>query len=160
MAFTAAKTRKFASAVTLIEVAIASAIMAIGVIGAASYRVNAALDEQNAISWRAAARIGLLVSGSWKGVKGYSLYDAEAHLAPQLHITKTEAKDVSEGYSANGTYLVVVDGREYYVTLAWKDLDVDLRILNVEVNWRPRITGDGSIDDSGKSFKLTSYISG
>jgi len=54
------KRLKFATAVTLIEVALASVLMVVGFMGATSYRYYAALDEHKATMWRSAARIGLL----------------------------------------------------------------------------------------------------
>jgi len=71
---------KSATAVTLVEVALATLLMVVGFMGATSYRYYAALDEQRATLWRSAARIGLLFSDSWRGLKGSETYDPLAHV--------------------------------------------------------------------------------
>lgn len=146
--------------VTIIEVAVAIVIMLVGFIGATSYRYYAALDEQKAMAWRNAARIGLLFSESWKSLKGYRLYEPEEHLEPQLGIDAVpDGGAAPEGYTHNGTYLVKADNRDFYITLSWRDIDAEMQILNVEVNWTPRPAPDNGIEDAYKSYTLTSFIS-
>lgn len=144
--------------ITIIEVAVAIVVMLVGFIGTTSYRYYAALDENKATAWRNAARIGLLFSESWKSVKGYRLYEPEEHLDPPIGVDAVFGNGVPDGYTENGTYLVVADNRNYYITLSWKDVDAELQALNVEVNWTPNPPQGNGITDAYKSFTLTSFI--
>ena len=104
-----------------------------------------------------AARIGLMLCESWRGVKGIETYDPTAHLGSVLTITESTGPDKPEDFTLLGSYTVTLDGANYYTTLSWKDVSTGLRALNIVVAWVQRDQGQSSINDADKSFKLTTY---
>jgi hypothetical protein len=57
-----------------------------------------------------------------------------------------------------GGYRVTANDASYSVTLGYKDLDADLRALNVTVGWTPQGLAVEDLSDTGvKLFKLTTY---
>ena len=149
---------KSATAVTLVEVALATLLMAVGFLGATSYRYYAALDEQRATMWRSAARIGLLFSDSWRGLKGSETYDPLAHVGSGLDIKPIAGSEAPDGFNLKGTYVIATDRHHYFATLSWKQVEPELKALNVVVNWMPSPSAEADLAGADKSFKLTTYI--
>ncbi len=143
---------------TLVEAMITILILSIAVIGTSGYRYHAALDAQKAAMHMTAARVTLLLTESWRGVKGDETYDPIAHLGSDLVITTGDSTTV-EGFNLLGGYTVVANGVNYYVTLSWKDVGTELRILNVVVTWIQRDQGQTGSYYADKSFELTTYTS-
>jgi len=155
-----AKHHKSAAAVTLVEVMLASVVIVVGFIGATSYRYYAALDERKATMWRTAARVGLLFADSWRGLNGLENYEPVVYLdTVEFDVEKIADGPIPDGYSAvNGTYAVTTDEEKYYVTLAYGQSEAELRALNIEVAWTPRLAGETDFANAEKSFKLTMYV--
>jgi len=155
---------------SLIEIMAALLVLAVAVIGASGYRYYAALDSRKANEQVAAARIGLLLCETWRGVKGESSYDPIAQLGSELAIVPSDYEYVdpyyaytSEGFFLLGAYSVTVENTSYEAVLAWKDVSAGLRSLNVVVAWSPQgksINADQytTDPDSYKLFKLTTYV--
>ena len=145
------------SGVTLIEVMLAILILSIAVFGASGYRYHATLDARKADMHSTAARIGLLLCESWRGVKGTETYDPTAYFASELTITTITVPYEFEytGFTLLGGYAVVLNGANYYAILSWKDVYTGLRALNVVVAWSPR--EQVSIAGAYKLFELTTY---
>lgn len=119
-----------------------------------------------------AARIGLLLCESWRGVKGTETYDPVAYFGSDLAITTDSVFEfssghaitgpiVTEGFTPLGTYSVVANDATYYAILSWKVVSPELRALNVVIAWELRGQGVTSDTDvSGlKLFELTTYTS-
>ena len=68
------KQGKFAAAVSLVEVVIAIAILAITVVAASGFRYHAAMDARKSDVQLTAARLASLFLYGWKGSGGYSGY--------------------------------------------------------------------------------------
>ena len=64
------KRSKSTAAFTIVEIMEAMVILLIAMIGASGYRYYAALDARKAAMQATAARIGLLLCESWRGVEG------------------------------------------------------------------------------------------
>jgi prepilin-type N-terminal cleavage/methylation domain-containing protein len=145
---------------SLIEVMIAICILAISVVGASAYRYCSTLDARRADMRSAAARVGLLLCESWRGVKGSESWDPAAHLGSELTVTPVTyppERLSAADFTTLGAYTVSLDDINYYVGLSWKDVSSGLRALNVVVAWSQRDTG-GSIDDADRLFRLTTYV--
>lgn len=166
------KRSKSTSAFTIIEVMEAIVILLIAVIGASGYRYYAALDARKAAMQATAARIGLLLCESWRGVEGTETYDPAVYFGSDLAITEDPIFEfssdhpitgpiVTESFTPLGTYKVVVNNATYYAVLSWKDVSTEPRALNVIIAWELRGQGVTSDTDvSGlKLFKLTTYTS-
>jgi hypothetical protein len=110
-----------------------------------------------------AARIGMLLCESWRGVKGSETYDPVAHVGSELEITTFTLSSEFEyaGFTPLGVYKVVGNGLDYYTILSWKDVSTGLRALNVVVAWEQRDQGGSDIATAfaDKLFKLTTYAS-
>jgi len=142
---------------SLVDVMSSITILAMVVIGTSHFRYYSALDARKADMRIAAARIGVLLCESWRGVEGTESYDPIAHLGSDLEIEIIEeGSELSADFTLLGRYrITTTDGGEYRAVLSWKDVSGGLRALNVVVRWGPR----GSGDSYRKSFKLTTYTS-
>jgi len=151
---------KFGGAFTLVEVMAAILILSVAMLGASGYRYFAALDERRATIQATAARIGLLLCESWRGVKGDETFDPTAYFASDLTINKIvdpsslESQYKDPGFTLLGACTVTTNGINYDVLLSWKDLSTELRALNVVVTWYSWRSQNPLPD---KSFKLTTY---
>jgi len=170
---------KSAAAFTLVEIMLSVAVLLVAVIGASGYRCYAGLDARKAKTHITAARIALLLSESWRGVKGSETYDPVLHLSPDLSITANTmyqfdstsyviiGSAAAEGFTPLGIYTVVSNNANdvYYATLSYKDVSTGLRALNVVVAWpqagqRAPTTSVSKTTGATvgyKLFKLTTY---
>lgn len=157
----AVKRAKSAAAFTLVEVMITVLILSVAVIGASSYRYYAALDARKAAVQATAARMGLTLCESWRGLGGTETFDPIAYFGSSLTISaigqSIEPDDAT--FTLLGGYTVVSEGVNYYAVLSWKDVSTELRALNIVVAWPQRGQAASSIADADKSFKLTTYTS-
>ncbi len=150
-------TRYHQSGLSLIEVMVAISVLSIAVFGTASYRYYSTLDTQRAEMRLAATRLGLLFCESWRGDSGDVNYDPVTHLGGNLSITAMAGPSQPGGYTLIGGYRVVLNDRNYYVTLAYNDINSDMRALHVIVSWAQENRNDSVLADSDKSIQLTSY---
>jgi len=142
---------------SLISIMIATVILLAALIGTSNFRYFSTLDAQKAAAKITAARIGLMLCESWRGLKGTETYDPAAHLGSALTITTSTGPDKPEDFTLLGSYTVTLNGANYYITLSWKDVSTGLRALNIVVAWAQRTQGVSSLNDADKSFKLTTY---
>ena len=153
-----AKTTWFRSGISLPETMNSIAILSIALIGISGYRYCSTLDARKADAYMASARIGQLLCESWRGLHGSETYDPVTHLESGIIITPGDGPAAPGGYNALGSYQVVMNDITFYATLSWKDLDINLRALNIVLIWAQRIHEQKEIDDADKSFKLTTYV--
>jgi Tfp pilus assembly protein PilV len=146
------------SGISLIETMNAIVILSIGLIGISGYRYCSTLDAHKADTYIASARIGQLLSESWRGMQGSETYDPVAHLEAGMTITASTGPDAPMGYTVLGCYKIVLNDNVFFTTLSWKDLNSDLRVLNVLLIWDQRSQGQNDIDESDRSFELTTYV--
>jgi hypothetical protein len=144
--------------ISLVETMNAIAILAIAVIGITGYRYCSTLDARKADAYIASARIGQLLSDSWRGMQGSENYDPVAHLGAGLTITEGDGPEAPAGYTVLGSYDIVMNNIAFYTTLSWKDLNSNLRALNVVLIWAQRNQGQNDIDEADRSFALTTYV--
>ena len=136
----------------------AVAILSITLIGVSGYRYCSTLDTRKADAYTASARIGYLLSESWRGMQGSETYDPVARLGAGLTITASEGPAAPEGYTVLGSYEIVLNDITFYATLSWKEINSNLRALNTTVVWAQRTHEQNSLDDSDKSFELSTYV--
>ena len=143
---------------SLIDIMISVFVLLVAFIGTSNFRYYSALDSQKATAKITAARIGLTLCESWRGIKGIETYDPTAHFGSTLTITQSaDGPDKPEDFTLLGNYTVTLNGANYYITLSWKDVSIGLRALNIIVAWAQRPQGQSSFNDADKSFKLTTY---
>ncbi len=149
-----AKKSRFRQGFSLVDVMTSITILLVAVIGTSHFRYYAALDARRADMRIAAARIGLLLCESWRGVNGAETYDPIAHLGSDLTIESVEEGPVVPAdFTLLGKYRITAEGIEYQAVLSWKDVSTGLRAQNVIVRWYPH----GSGSSHAKLFKLTTY---
>ena len=138
------KTR-FAAAVTLVEVMVAAAILAIASIGALSYQYHAAGHNKIARSQMCGTRAAQMLLEDWMSTGGSTVYNPSS---------------LALGFSPDeGGYAVTIDEVPMYVRLSWRDIDHDaeaevtLRELSVTVEF-------GSADDLEpiRPVVMTTYV--
>ena len=153
------KRPKSAAGFTLIETIISIVVLMIIVLGTSAFRLTAALGARKADLRIAATRTALLLYESWRGVKGAETYDPIANYGSELAIEASdEGPEVPAGFTALGSYRIIVDGVSYYTTLSWKDTSPGLRALNVVMAWQQRGSEAEGFEGVDKSFKLTTYV--
>ena len=143
---------------TLSETMHAVAILSITLIGVSGYRYCSMLDARKADAYVASARIGYMLSESWRGMQGDEAYDPVTRLGDGMTITASTGPDAPGGYTALGSYEIKLNDITFYVTLAWKDLSSSLRALNTNLVWAQRTHEQTDLDDADKSFQLTTYV--
>lgn len=142
---------------SLVEVMISIVILLAAIIGTSSFRYYAVLDAKKATAKITAARIGLMLCESWRGLEGNETYNPVAHFGTALTITPSKGPDKPKDFTLLGSYTVTLNDANYYMTLSWKDVKTGLRALNIIVAWAQRDQGQRSINDADKSFTLTTY---
>lgn len=153
----AAKAR-YQSGITLTETMHAVAILSITLIGVSGYRYCSTLDSRKADAYVASARIGYMLSESWRGMQGDETYDPVARLGGGMTITASTGPDAPGGYTALGSYKIELNDITFYATLSWKDFSSSLRGLNTTLVWAQRTHEQTDINDADKSFQLTTYV--
>ena len=143
---------------TLVEVMIATVIFVIAILGTSAYRYSAALSARRADLQTAAARTGLLLCEGWRGMAGSAAYDPESYFHSELDVETSTGPTAPSGFTALGSYKIVLEGTDYYATLSWSDISPGLRALNVVVSWDQMGRGTDSFQNTNKSFKLTTYV--
>jgi hypothetical protein len=136
----------------------AIAILSIAVIGITGYRYCSTLDAHKADAYIASARIGHLLCESWRGMQGAENYDPASHLGAGLAITASNGPEAHGGYTVLGSYKIIMNNVAFYATLSWKDLNSNLRALNIVLIWAQRNQGQNDIDEADRSFELTTYV--
>jgi len=142
---------------SLVSLMIAIVILLVALIGTSNFRYFSALDAQKAAARITAARIGLMLCESWRGLGGIETYDPATYFGSALTITQSAGPNKPEDFTLLGSYTVTLNGAIYYITLSWKDVSTGLRALNVVVAWAQRPQGLSSITDVDKFFRLTTY---
>lgn len=148
----------YRSGTTLTETMHAIAILSITLIGVSGYRYCSTLDTRKADAYIASARIGYMLSESWRGMQGDVAYDPVARLGGGMTITASEGPDAPAGYTILGNYKIVLNDITFYATLSWKDISSALRALNTTIVWAQRTHEQDGLADSDKSFGLTTYV--
>ena len=139
--------RRFARAVTLIEVMAAISILLISAMGALSYQYFSAKDAQKARAQVIATRIGLLLLEDWKSTGGSKEYNPQTlglGFSSPLPIPSHFSMGVGVGDAAplrDAVHDITVDDVPMMVMLTWVDVAQDdvsgvmLRQLNIEVQF-------------------------
>ena len=154
------KTNKtwYRSGISLSETMHAVAILSITLIGVSGYRYCSMLDTRKADAYVASARIGYMLSESWRGMQGHEAYDPVTRLGDGMTITVSEGPDAPESYTVSGSYKIVLNDITFYATLSWKDISSTLRALNTTIVWAQRTHEQTDLNDADKSFELTTYV--
>ncbi len=144
---------------SLIEVMLAAAIVSIAVIGGISYRYYSSLDARRANIHATTARVALMLCESWGGTNGSLAYDPVAHLdSDLLTITADDGQAAPAGFTTLSSHKLIVSDITCYATLSFRDVDTNLRALNVRVAWQRRDQSDKELSDMDSVFELNNYV--
>ncbi|MFH1372116.1 MAG: hypothetical protein ABII09_12640 [Planctomycetota bacterium] len=149
------KTRR---AFTIVEGMIAMVILVVAVIGTSAYRYYAALDARKANLHTTAVRMASLLCEGWSGEDGEASFNPVTTFSPDLNISAGSGPNAPSGFTALGSYRIIIDGSYYFATLSWKDVGSDLKALNVIVKWDLSGRGTNVLADANKSYQLTTYV--
>jgi prepilin-type N-terminal cleavage/methylation domain-containing protein len=152
------KRAKSKKAFTIIEVVIAITVLLIAILGTSAYRYYAALSARRADLHISAARTALLLCEGWSGVGGSKSFDPVGAFGADLNITISVGPTEPDTFEKLGSYKILLEGNDYYVTLSSKDLAAELRVLNVIVSWDQAGRGTDSFENADKSYLLTTYV--
>jgi prepilin-type N-terminal cleavage/methylation domain-containing protein len=154
---------KHARGMTLIEIMIATVVVLVVVTGIMAYRYYSALDAKKAEVRAMAARVSLLLLEGWKGTGGATDYDPEVAFEAEFPISVSVfGPEIPTDYSGTlfnllGTYEIIVEDVYFYTTMAYLDETLtEPQTLNICTAWRHNYQ-DGSISDTDKSVRLTTY---
>jgi len=138
---------------------IATVILVVAILGTSNFRYYCVLDAQKAAARTTAARMGLMLCESWRGLGGDETYDPATYFGSEMTIAQSTAGPSKPAdFTLLGKYTVTLNSATYYTTLSWKDIGTGLRALNVVVVWAQRPQGTSiSFSDADKTFKLTTY---
>jgi hypothetical protein len=127
--FITARRAKFAHAATLIEAAVAMAVLTLAMLGAMSYEFHANKDSQIAHAQTAATRIAQLLLEDWKSTGGSDEYNPtflDLGFSPALSIPSDFSFDSSLGYPLNdAVYSIKINEIPMMVMLVWKEIAYD-----------------------------------
>lgn len=153
---------KPAGGFTFTEVMVSILVMTVAVLGTSAYRYHASLDVRSAEQKTTGARLGCLLSETWRGLNDPNTFDPASYFGAELAIvsmTSSEGPGTPSGHTALGTCRIAVGNADYRATLFWKDISTGLRALSVVIfwDWDPQVDSMYSHPIS-KSFKLTTYV--
>jgi type II secretory pathway pseudopilin PulG len=157
------KRPKFASAVTLIEVMLATAILSIAALGTMSYQYYSAGHARIAHAQITAVRTAQLLLEDWKSTGGTENYDLAAlglGFSSRLFIPSQWSQGQGEGMGSplhNSAYAAVVDGLPMLITLRWDDVASD-PIAETKLRQLVVVVKFGEIDNRGNLTFPESYL--
>jgi prepilin-type N-terminal cleavage/methylation domain-containing protein len=163
MAMKTTKRSKPSGGFTFTEVMAAIVILTVAVLGTSAYRYHATVDVRKANLKTTGARVGCLLSETWRGSADPNTFDPVSHLGADLAIQSLasfQGSGTPSGYSELGTYGITVDEEDYQAKLFWKDVSAGLRALSVIIvwDWDRQNQSMGSNIPPSKSFRLTTYV--
>ena len=150
---------KSCAAFALIEVMVATVVLAVVVIGVSGYRYYAAMDARKAAMEATASRIALLLCEGWRGVNGDETHDPAEQLGAYLTIAKDKGTKypVLSDFNLLGRYKLILNETTYVASLWWKDVQPGLRALHVGIAWTAPRQGQSSADGTNELFGVTTY---
>ncbi len=135
---------------TLVETAIALAVVSISTLGSLAYQYHAARQIRIAQAELAATRIGQLLVEDWKSTGGADNYDPLA---------------LDIGFAADpigGSYIITVDRVKMYVWLVNVDVDMSfggtLRQITVTIRWRGNFDDQAPVPGADPLVVFTTYV--
>ena len=150
--------------VTLVGTLVAVTILLIALIGTSTFRYAAAFNGRRAGAHTGSARVALLLSESWRGLKGDTTFDPIQLGNSDMTVSTSgwTGHQTPGGFTLLGNYAVVLDPDDpdsvnYYATMSWSDVQPGLRALNVNVSWAQRGSGGDGTENVDKAFSLTVY---
>ena len=130
------KPKKARLGVTLIEVMVGLTVIVVGILGAAMYRYQAALQARTADIQVGAGRVALLVLEGWKGAAGSDAYNPSNSIP-------------LNGYLANGSDDIEISGAGPYTVKLLGGTNTNYTVTLTRVDGATNdITGDG-VNDPG-----------
>lgn len=123
--------RRRAGGLTLIEVVIATTVIAIAAIGTLSYEYHGVKQMQIAKAHSGAVRIGYFLLEDWKANGGNALYATNSR-----GVTSPDDLDMGFRYIGGKTYKVTVNNIPMRVTLSRPLINSTLIPLTATVRWR------------------------
>jgi len=137
---------------SLLDVIIASVVFLTAILGTASYRYYSTLDERKAAMQTSAARAGLLLCESWRGLRGATTCNPTTWNLSGVYISAGSGPSAPSGFTTLNSYTLTTNTFAYTATLSWQNLSTGLRALNVTIAWPT--SGSGTPNNS---YTLTSY---
>lgn len=150
--------------VSLVEVIVATCVLAIIFMGHSKYRCHATLDARQAVMQTTGARVASLFCEGWRAAGGVDSFDPAGSFDSSLAVVKCSAAQQESfqfpgGFTPSDVYEIAVDGDTYYVGLSWKQMSDTLRALSIKTAWSPRQPSAPGTGAADKSYVLTAYAS-
>ena len=143
--------KKRARGITLIEVILATAMIAIAALGTLSYEYHGVKQMQIAKAHSAAVRVGYFLLEDWKANGGNSLYATNS-----FGVASPDDLGMGFSYIGGRTYKVTVDSIPMRIRLSRPLLNTTLIPLTATVQWRRDFT-DGAILPDSPSIVLNAH---
>jgi hypothetical protein len=150
--------RRFRRGFSITDAIVAMLVVAIAVIGTITLRYQSSMDARRAEVGMIGSRLALMMVETWRGVAGSGTFDPVTSLSSDITIENSEGPTEPNGFTPQGTYKVQLNNVDYYTGLSYKDINADLRALNVQIEWEQKGAEQATADESDKSFALTVYV--
>jgi hypothetical protein len=151
------KKQQLCSGFSIIEATIALVILVIAIMGTIQFRYYSSLDVRRSNLHDSASRVALMLCESWRGLDGTLTFDPVEEFEPGVVVVATDGPGEPNGFTLLGKYSVFLENRPYYAALSYRDIDVDLRALNITVVWEQRGLDETELPDADKIYQLTTY---
>ena len=94
----------------------------------------------------------------WGGAGGGETYDPLLDCSSvATMVSSPSGPGAGSGFTTLGRYKVTSEEGTFYVTMAWKDINADLRALNTIVAWNQYAHSEAYVD-TNKTYRLTTYV--
>jgi hypothetical protein len=156
----AQKKKSFFSGVSIVEVMICIVVLLVAILGTTAYQYSAALNGRKANLQATAARTALMIGEAWNGMFGNTTFNPSMLSSNELSINNGDGEDAPTGFTAIGSYKILIENNDYYATLSYKNIDTltKFRALCITVSWDQCGRGTNSFEQADKSYTLTIYI--
>jgi hypothetical protein len=148
---------QFRRGISLVDTCIAIIIVAVVVVGAANFKFFAMRDSVRAQRQITSARTAMFFCQAWKGAGGDETFDPVSSLSPFISITAGAYSNEPNDCNLVGSYYVNTDNIAQNVTLAYRDINSDLKELNVIVAWNKLGEDPNNISEPDGFFELSTY---
>jgi type II secretory pathway pseudopilin PulG len=149
---------KIKNGFTIVEVTVAITVLIIAILGTSAFQYHSALSARRADLYTTSARAALLLCEGWTGTGGNINFAPVSMFAPDVNIVESVGPTKPTDFTKLGSYKIRLEGCDYFATMSWKNLNADLRALNVIVSWDQFGKGKSGFANANKSYRLTTYV--
>jgi type II secretory pathway pseudopilin PulG len=143
---------------THIDILIAIAILVIAILGTSVYQYQAELNAHKADVQATAVRTAAMLCVGWTGEDGVDTFNPVSAFTGDMSITAGTGPATPSGFTTVGSYVFTIDNFYYYATLSYKDINTEVRALNVVISWDKTCHGVQGLPAANARYQMTTYV--